>query len=67
MNLQYVVLSIGLKESMMILDEQLTNGVYFENHEGYFESLPEEIKNTPYFLFSTHFTNNKENLKDIMN
>lgn len=66
MNLQYVVLSIGLRESMLFLDQQLQGGVYFENHDQYLESLPAEIKTGPYFKFATYFVDNKENLKDIM-
>ena len=52
MKLQYEILSIGLKGSMMSLaDNQLT--------------IPEKSKG-PYFVFSTFFVDDKENLKGIM-
>ena len=52
MKLQYEILSIGLKGSMMSLAK----------NEG---SIPEKAKG-PYFRFSTYFVDDKENLKGIM-
>jgi len=52
MKLQYEILSIGLKGSMMSLAE---------NHM----TIPEKAKG-PYFIFSTYFVDDKENLKGIM-
>jgi hypothetical protein len=52
MKLQYEILSIGLKGSMMSLAENQT-------------SIPEKAKG-PYFVFSTYFVDDKENLKGIM-
>jgi len=52
MKLQYEILSIGLKGSMMSLADNQN-------------SIPEKAKG-PYFRFSTYFVDDKENLKGIM-
>ena len=54
MKLQYELLSIGLKGSMMLLTENNKN-----------LHIPEKAKG-PYFNFSTYFVDDKENLKGIM-
>tara|TARA_B110001450_G_C17543000_1_gene449397 strand:+ start:363 stop:782 length:420 start_codon:yes stop_codon:yes gene_type:complete len=56
MKLQYEILSIGLKESMMTLINQSNTNL--EDTEYHSKS--------PYFKFSTYFVNDKQNLMDIM-
>lgn len=52
LKLQYEILSIGLKNSMMELVNEKKN---------------DKSKKSVYFYFSTYFVDDKENLKDIMN
>ena len=52
MKLQYEILSIGLKSSIITINQG--------------EEIPEEDKNRIYFKFSTYFVDDKENLKDVM-
>ena len=51
LKLQYEILSIGLKESMMELVNEKKNS---------------RSKNSIYYYFATFFADDKENLKDIM-
>ena len=57
MKLQYEILSIGLKESMMTLINQSNTNL---------DDQPEYHSSSPYFKFSTYFVNDKQNLMDIM-
>lgn len=52
LKLQYEILSIGLKNSMMELVNEKKN---------------DKSKKSVYYYFSTYFVDDKENLKDIMN
>lgn len=58
MKLQYEILSIGLKESMMAIakDRDIAAKAH-QNHS---------FKNSMYYNFATYYVDNKENLKDIM-
>jgi len=58
MKLQYEILSIGLKESMIAIAKDSSIGAKSNQHNGY--------KNAMYYNFSTYYVDNKENLKDIM-
>jgi hypothetical protein len=52
MKLQYEILSIGLKRSIIAINQG--------------EQVPEEDKRECYYKFSTYFVDDKENLKDVM-
>lgn len=58
MKLQYEILSIGLKESMVAIAKDSNIGAKANQHHGY--------KNAMYYNFSTFYVDNKENLRDIM-
>lgn len=57
MKLQYEILSIGLKESMVAIAKE-GHSVISRKHDSY--------KAAQYYGFSTFFVDNKDNLKDIM-
>ena len=59
LKLQYEILSIGLKESMMFLINRSSTNI----SEG---EVLEFHSKSPYFKFSTYFVEDKQNLKDIM-
>jgi len=58
MKLQYEILSIGLKESMMAISKEGLNTTATRKDESY--------KDAQYYRFATYYVDNKENLKDIM-
>lgn len=60
MKMQYEILSIGLKGSIISINQ----GQDEQDFEYKYE-IPESAKG-PYFTFSTYFVDDKENLKDIM-
>ena len=57
MKLQYEILSIGLKESMIAISQ---DGQYVTQRKDY------SYQKSLYYRFSTFFVDNKDNLKDIM-
>ena len=59
MKIQYEILSIGLKQSMMDISKQYADKQPIECQEENYDGIF-------YYRFSKYFVDNKHNLKDIM-
>lgn len=59
MKIQYEILSIGLKQSMMDISTQYANKEPIVCNEDNYDGIL-------YYKFSKYFVDNKYNLKDIM-
>jgi hypothetical protein len=66
MKLQYEILSIGLKDSIIAINQEdiCSANEDNESHPAV-NYIPESAKGC-YFKFSTFFVDDKENLKDVM-